>query len=116
MRSTGIRDDASLIDGSAAHARIWPVRLHETLNMIAPTASLIAAIRQPLPKQPHLNAASKIASLAPKRARSFYIRFAKITLPNLLALSLRQNQGYNVFRYQGFSSSTLQSGLASNLY
>jgi hypothetical protein len=48
-------------------------------------------------------------------ARSFYIRFAKITLPGTLRLSSRPQQGYNVFRYQALSASTCGPGLASDL-
>ena len=48
-------------------------------------------------------------------ARSFYIRFAKITLPETVWLFPGLRQRYNVFRYQALSSSTCEPGLASDL-
>jgi hypothetical protein len=48
--------------------------------------------------------------------RSFYIRFAKITLRNPLQTILPAKTGYNVVRYQGFSPSTSKPVLASDLY
>src|ERR1700691_5426521 len=49
-------------------------------------------------------------------ARSFYIRFAKITLPRTICLAVGAHQRYNVFRYQWVSSLTFAPGLASDLY
>jgi hypothetical protein len=48
-------------------------------------------------------------------ARSFYIRVAKITLPETVRLFFRLRQRYNVFRYQALSASTFGPGLASDL-
>jgi len=44
--------------------------------------------------------------------RSFYIRFAKITLPFWL---YPPESDYNVYRYQAFSRSTLMIDLASHM-
>src|ERR1700722_7164454 len=50
-----------------------------------------------------------------KFARSFYIRFAKITLPIALAQFCHSFCKYNVFSNQAFSLSTLMADLASHL-
>jgi hypothetical protein len=47
--------------------------------------------------------------------RSFYIRFAKITLQNSSQLPSPSEQDYNVFRFQAFSASTLATALASHM-
>ena len=48
-------------------------------------------------------------------ARSFYIRFPKITLPCTPRLALNSSHYYNIHRYQSLSSVTLKRHLASEL-
>jgi hypothetical protein len=71
----------------------------------------IAGVRALFTKRSHtvisvcLNLKISLAPLIGTIPRSFYIRFAKITLRNLLQAIFPTRTGYNVFRYQGFSAS-----------